>query len=77
MKQDIRHNSEQAVTSSARILESLQHPVLVLDAAGELIYANATAAGSFGGWIVGLSLRTSFPTIFARQQQLISQRRYG
>ena len=61
MKQDIRHNSEQAVTSSARILESLQHPVLVLDAAGELIYANATAAGSFGGWIVGLSLTDTFP----------------
>lgn len=61
MKQDIRRVSELAVTSSTRILESLQHPVLVLDAAGELIYANATAAGRFGGWIVGLSLTDIFP----------------
>jgi len=61
MKQDVTGSFDQVVTSSARILESLQHPVLVVDAAGELIYANATAAGSFGGWIVGLSLADLFP----------------
>jgi len=54
-------NSEIASASSARILESLQHPVLVVDANSEITYANATAAASFGGWIVGLML----PDIFA------------
>ena len=54
-------NSEIAATSSARILESLQNPVLVIDASSEITYANATAAVSFGGWIVGLKLSEIFP----------------
>lgn len=54
-------NSEFAVASSARILESLQNPVLVIDADGEVTYANATAAASFGGGIVGLTLSELFP----------------
>lgn len=50
-----------AATSSARILDSLRHPVLVVDGDGEITYANATAALSFGGWIVGSSLSEIFP----------------
>jgi diguanylate cyclase (GGDEF)-like protein len=61
MFQNLTQNSEIASASSARILESLQHPVLVVDANSEITYANATAAASFGGWIVGLTL----PNIFA------------
>jgi len=61
MFQNLMQNSEIASASSARILESLQHPVLVVDANSEITYANATAAASFGGWIVGLML----PDIFA------------
>jgi len=61
MFQNLTQNSEIASASSARILESLQHPVLVVDANSEITYANATAAASFGGWIVGLTL----PDIFA------------
>lgn len=61
MFQNLMQNSEIASASSARILESLQHPVLVVDANSEITYANATAAASFGGWIVGLTL----PDIFA------------
>jgi len=60
MFQNLMQNSEIASASSARILESLQHPVLVVDANSEITYANATAAASFGGWIVGLTL----PDIF-------------
>ena len=53
-------NSEAAMLSSGQILESLQHPVLVVDANSEITYANATAAASFGGWIVGLTLADIF-----------------
>ncbi len=53
-------NSEAAMLSSGQILESLQHPVLVFDANSEITYANATAAASFGGWIVGLTLADIF-----------------
>jgi diguanylate cyclase (GGDEF)-like protein len=61
MFQDLMQNSEIAAASSSRILESLQHPVLVVDAGNEITYANATAAASFGGWIVGLRLADVFP----------------
>ena len=61
MLQDLMQNSEIAAASSARILESLQHPVLVIDTNSEITYANATAAVSFGGWIVGLKLPDIFP----------------
>jgi diguanylate cyclase (GGDEF)-like protein len=56
MFEHLMQNSEIAMISSAQILESLQNPVLVVDANSEITYANATAAASFGGWIVGLSL---------------------
>ena len=46
---------------SNRILEALQHPVLVIDGNGVITYANATAAASFGGWIVGSDLVNIFP----------------
>jgi nitrogen-specific signal transduction histidine kinase len=46
MFQNLMQNSEIASAPSARILESLQHPVLVVDANGEITYANATAAAS-------------------------------
>jgi diguanylate cyclase (GGDEF)-like protein len=58
---EFMQNSDVAAASSARILESLQNPVLVIDASGEITYANATAAVSFGGWIVGLTLSEIFP----------------
>ena len=61
MLQDLMQNSEIGVASSARILESLQHPVLVVDANSEITYANAIAAASLGGWIVGLTLTDIFP----------------
>jgi diguanylate cyclase (GGDEF)-like protein len=48
------------VASSTRILESLRHPILVVAGDGEISYANAAAAGSFGGWIVGLKLSELF-----------------
>jgi diguanylate cyclase (GGDEF)-like protein len=60
MLQNLMQNSEIAAASSARILESLQHPVLVVDANSEITYANATAAASFGGWIVGLTMADIF-----------------
>ncbi len=44
-----------------RILEALQHPVLLIDRAGEILYANAMAAASFGGWIVGSRMIDIFP----------------
>lgn len=49
--------------SSMRLLESLQNPVIVVDAGGELSYANAAAAAHLGGWIVGLSLSDIFPDV--------------
>lgn len=61
MFHNLMQNSEIAAASSARILESLQNPVLVVDAGSEITYANATAAVSFGGWIVGLTLSELFP----------------
>jgi diguanylate cyclase (GGDEF)-like protein len=60
MFQEISKTSECSTASSARILESLQHPVLVIDAGNEIIYANSTAAVSFGGWIVGLQMANLF-----------------
>ena len=56
----IRHDDGALVTST-RILESLQHPVLVVDGNDEIVYANAVAAVSFGGWIVGSNLVDIFP----------------
>lgn len=61
MLYEVMQNPELAGAASARILESLQSPVLVIDAGGEISYANATAAVSLGGWIVGLSLSEIFP----------------
>jgi len=61
MLHEFMQNSEIAAASSARILESLQNPVIVIDAGSEIAYANATAAVSFGGWIVGLPLADIFP----------------
>jgi len=49
--------------SSARVLESLQNPVIVIDAGGDLSYANAAAAAHLGGWIVGLSFSDIFPDV--------------
>ncbi|RYF43876.1 PAS domain-containing protein [Sphingomonas sp. STIS6.2] len=49
MFEHLMQNSEAAMLSSGQILESLQHPVLVVDANSEITYANATAAASFGG----------------------------
>ena len=60
MLHDIMQSSEMAAASSSRILDSLQHPVLVVDANSEITYANSTAAVSFGGWIVGLTLEHIF-----------------
>jgi diguanylate cyclase (GGDEF)-like protein len=61
MMYESMQNSAFVAASSARILESLQNPVLVIDAAGEITYANATAAVSFGGWIIGLTMGEIFP----------------
>ena len=47
--------------SAERVLESLQNPVMVITRSGEIVYANATAAASLGGWIVGLALTDIFP----------------
>jgi diguanylate cyclase (GGDEF)-like protein len=49
---------------SDQILEALQHPVIVIDRNSEITYANATAAASFGGWIVGSNLADIFPCFF-------------
>lgn len=48
-----------------RILEALQQPVIVIDVTGVITYANATAAASFGGWIVGSDLIDIFPTFLS------------
>ena len=42
-------------------LDSLAHPVLVVDYDGELTYANASAQVLLGGWIVGLRFVDVFP----------------
>lgn len=44
---------DQPQSDPTLILESLQHPVIVIDRSNEITYANAIAAVSFGGWIVG------------------------
>lgn len=46
--------------SSSRILDSLQHPVLVVDADSQVIYANAAAAANLGGRIVGSPITDLF-----------------
>jgi diguanylate cyclase (GGDEF)-like protein len=61
MLHNLMQNTEIAAASSARILESLQNPVIVIDAGSEITYANAAAAVSLGGWIVGLTLSEIFP----------------
>jgi diguanylate cyclase (GGDEF)-like protein len=58
--QSFPQSCELEATSSSRILESLQHPVLVVDAENQVIYANATAAANLGGWIVGSPLTDLF-----------------
>lgn len=69
MFHNLMQNSEIAAAASTRILESLQHPIMVFDAGNEITYANAAAAASFGGWIVGLSLTDIFPN-FARSASI-------
>ncbi len=69
ISQSFPEGCEADATSSSRILESLQHPVLVIDADGQVIYANATAATSLGGWIVG-SLITDLFLDFSRPASL-------
>jgi diguanylate cyclase (GGDEF)-like protein len=54
----------EAKSISDKILEALQHPVIVIDHSSEVTYANATAAASFGGWIVGSKLNDIFPSFF-------------
>jgi diguanylate cyclase (GGDEF)-like protein len=56
-------NPDLTPESSARVLESLQNPVIVIDADGDLSYANSAAAAHLGGWIVGLSLSDIFPDV--------------
>jgi diguanylate cyclase (GGDEF)-like protein len=58
---DVSRHSDFADASSSRILESLQHPVLVIDSDSEVIYANAIAATHLGGWVVGSPLSDLFP----------------
>lgn len=43
------------------LLDSLGHPVLIVDHDGELTYANASAQVLLGGWIVGLRFMDVFP----------------
>jgi diguanylate cyclase (GGDEF)-like protein len=50
-----------ASPSAERVLETLQNPVVVVSSTGDIVYANATAAAHFGGWIVGLGLSDIFP----------------
>ncbi len=50
-----------ASPSAERVLETLHNPVMVITGTGNIVYANATAAASFGGWIVGLGLSDIFP----------------
>ncbi|MBP0618301.1 sensor domain-containing protein [Jiella mangrovi] len=47
--------------STERILENLSHPVLALNAEGNIVYANSAAEASFGGWVIGLNIRDLFP----------------
>nr|WP_299596008.1 EAL domain-containing protein [Sphingomonas bacterium] len=49
-------------STSDQILEALQHPVIAIDRSSDISYANATAAASFGGWIVGSNLIDIFPS---------------
>ena len=61
MRQETIQRCDEDKSLSDRILESLQHPVIVIDQNSDVIYANAIAAASFGGWIVGSSLCDIFP----------------
>jgi len=38
--------------TAERVLESLQHPILIVDRNSVIVYANAYAATGLGGWIV-------------------------
>jgi diguanylate cyclase (GGDEF)-like protein len=58
--QSFPQGCELKATSSSRILESLQHPILVVDADSQVIYANAIAATNLGGWIVGSPITDLF-----------------
>ncbi|RFC61738.1 EAL domain-containing protein [Fulvimarina endophytica] len=49
------------VPSFERILEHLSHPVLAIGVEGDIVYANAAAETSFGGWILGLNIRDLLP----------------
>ena len=61
MLHEASHQFDQQRSVAARILESLQHPVLLVDRGSDIIYANATAATAFGGWITGSSFVDIFP----------------
>jgi diguanylate cyclase (GGDEF)-like protein len=60
INQNFPPSCELEAISSARILESLQHPVLVIDVDGQVIYANATAAANLGGWIISSPITDLF-----------------
>ncbi len=60
MRHDTIQEGRTAAASPSRILDALQHPVLVVDADSVITYANPIAAVSLGGWIVGLTLGDIF-----------------
>ena len=62
----------QPQSGSDRIVEALQHPVLVIDGSGVIMYANATAAASLGGWIVGSDLTNIFPAYLSSMAGSVS-----
>jgi diguanylate cyclase (GGDEF)-like protein len=74
INQSFPQGSEIEATSSSRILESLQNPVLVIDAHDQVVYANAAAAASLGGWVVGSPICALFPD-FARPTMIAAPSR--
>jgi diguanylate cyclase (GGDEF)-like protein len=69
INQSFPQSCELEATSSSLILESLQNPVLVIDAQDQVVYANAAAAASMGGWVVGSPVTDLFSD-FARPAAL-------
>ncbi|WP_181408220.1 EAL domain-containing protein [Pararhizobium mangrovi] len=52
---------ETPLPTSERILDGLAEPVVVVNADGEIVYANTAGEKTFGVWLVGRSLADLFP----------------
>ncbi|WP_244488072.1 EAL domain-containing protein [Aureimonas sp. Leaf454] len=61
--------------SADSVLDGLHHPVLVIGQDGDILYANAAAQVSLGGWIAGLAFADIFPGCLEPLDRLASSGR--